>query len=84
MVEELVNLAMAPDDYRIALIFGGAKLWRISLHKKFGVLNFGETSTKRIIVQYFGEFWTVIFGDSKAIRQIRQNLAPPKFSAIRY
>ena len=33
-------------NYRIALNFGGAKLWRISLHKNFEVLNFGETSTK--------------------------------------
>ena len=31
--------------YRIALNFGGAKLWRLSLIKNFEVLNFGEMNT---------------------------------------
>ena len=44
--------------YRIALNFGGAKLWRISLHKNFEVLNFGEMSTKQIIVHNLeGYIW---------------------------
>ena len=38
------------------LNFGGAKLWRISLHKNFEVLNFGETSTKQIIVDNLENF----------------------------
>ena len=41
-----------------ALNFGGAKLWRISIHKNFEVLNFGETSTKQIIVDNLeGYIW---------------------------
>ena len=42
--------------YCIALNFGGAKLWRKSLHKNFEVLNFGETSTKQIIVDNLENF----------------------------
>ena len=40
----------------MALNFGGAKLWRISLHKNFKVLNFGETSSKQIIVDNLENF----------------------------
>ena len=42
--------------YRIALNFGGAKLWQIRLHKNFEVLNFGETSIKWINVHNLENF----------------------------
>ena len=62
-----VNLDMSctvqVSKYRIALNFGGAKLWRISLHKNFEVLNFGETNTKQIIMHnlenFGGLYWVI-------------------------
>ena len=50
------SLYVVFGSYRIALNFGGIKVWRISLHKNFEVLNFGETSTKQIIVHNLENF----------------------------
>ena len=44
----------------------------------------GYTLAKRALHESSCIIWRVIFGDRKAIRQIRQSLAPQKFSAIWY
>ena len=74
--------------YCIALNFGGAKLWRISLHKNFEVLNFGETSTKRIIVHNLENFGGLYLAKERQFAKFteiwhHQSLALYGVSAVR-
>ena len=47
------------------------------------VLETAVFGTWETILDLMLKIWRVIFGDRKVIHQIHQNLAPPKFSAIR-
>ena len=63
--------------YRIALNFGGAKLWRISFHKIFEVLNFGEMSTKWITAHNLKNFGGLYLAIEKQFAKVwhHQSLA---------
>ena len=52
----MVRILSLKRHSRIALNFVGVKLWQISHHKNFEELNFGETSTKQIIVHNLENF----------------------------